>query len=233
LAGNSTIASGLSCSVSWTGEEADNSQTARRPQRRRRSQNRPKLKPVSSNANLRKASANEEPFDHHAKGYGVSQIPFLEIDVSRVRKSPCIPTRVRRSHDLFTINLHLPRLKKQELVGKLSQLTKICKSPRLTVMFSGITICVSPSMPIRPYLLLVLIKSDTYLVFVSTLYSQCYHLPGKQAVAQSKSYSCEKLTMRQAERDALDLITKFIQSSNENQKYAPWELFATSHCLYS
>jgi hypothetical protein len=34
---------------------------------------------------------------------------------------------------------------------KLSQFTKICKSPRLTVMFSGIKSCVSSSMPIRPY----------------------------------------------------------------------------------
>jgi hypothetical protein len=41
--------------------------------------------------------------------------------------------------------------------------------------------------------------------------------------------------MRQAERDVLDLITKFLQSSNENQNYAPWELllFATPCCLYS
>jgi hypothetical protein len=40
--------------------------------------------------------------------------------------------------------------------------------------------------------------------------------------------------MRQAERDVLDLITKFLQSSNENQSYPPWELLlATSHCLYS
>jgi hypothetical protein len=34
---------------------------------------------------------------------------------------------------------------------KLFQFTKIYKSPRLTVMFSGIKICVSSSMPIRPY----------------------------------------------------------------------------------
>jgi hypothetical protein len=54
-------------------------------------------------------------------------------------------------------------------------------------------------------------------------------------MAQSRSYSCDKLTMRQAEPDVFDLITKFLQSSNENQNYAPWELllFATSHCLYS
>jgi septum formation topological specificity factor MinE len=39
-------------------------------------------------------------------------------------------------------------------------------------------------------------------------------------MAQSRSYSCDKLTMRQAERDVLDLITKFLQSSNENQNYA-------------
>jgi hypothetical protein len=35
--------------------------------------------------------------------------------------------------------------------SKLFQITKICKSPRLTVMFSGIKISVSSSMPIRPY----------------------------------------------------------------------------------
>jgi hypothetical protein len=35
--------------------------------------------------------------------------------------------------------------------SELSQFTKICKSPKLTVMFSGIKICVSSSMPIRPY----------------------------------------------------------------------------------
>jgi hypothetical protein len=54
-------------------------------------------------------------------------------------------------------------------------------------------------------------------------------------MAQSRSYSSRKLTMREAERDGLDLITKFLQSSNENQNYAPRELllFTTSHCLYS
>jgi hypothetical protein len=35
-------------------------------------------------------------------------------------------------------------------------------------------------------------------------------------MAQSRSYSCDKLTMRQAEWDVLDLTTKFLQSSNEN-----------------
>jgi hypothetical protein len=34
---------------------------------------------------------------------------------------------------------------------KLFQFTKICKSPRLTVMFSGIKIFVSSPMPIRAY----------------------------------------------------------------------------------
>jgi hypothetical protein len=40
---------------------------------------------------------------------------------------------------------------KCEISSKVLQLTKSCKSPRLTVMFSGIKICVSSSMPIRPY----------------------------------------------------------------------------------
>jgi hypothetical protein len=35
-------------------------------------------------------------------------------------------------------------------------------------------------------------------------------------MAQSRSYSCDKLTMLQAEWDVLDLITKFLQSSNED-----------------
>jgi hypothetical protein len=54
-------------------------------------------------------------------------------------------------------------------------------------------------------------------------------------MAQSISYPCEKMMMRQAEWDISDLITKFFQSSNENQNYAPWELllFTTSHGLYS
>jgi hypothetical protein len=34
---------------------------------------------------------------------------------------------------------------------KLSQFTRICKGPGLRVMFSGIKICVSSSMPIGPY----------------------------------------------------------------------------------
>jgi hypothetical protein len=55
--------------------------------------------------------------------------------------------------------------------GKLFPFAKIYKSPRLTVMFSGIKICVSSSMPIRPYPELLLINSSTCLVFVSTLYS--------------------------------------------------------------
>jgi hypothetical protein len=42
----------------------------------------------------------------------------------------------------------------------------------------------------------------------------------------------DKLTMRQAEWDILDLITKFLQSSDENQDYSPWQLFATFYYLY-
>jgi hypothetical protein len=54
-------------------------------------------------------------------------------------------------------------------------------------------------------------------------------------MAQSRSYLCDKLTMGQSERDVLDLVTKFLQSWNENQNYVPWALllFVTSHCLYS
>jgi hypothetical protein len=40
-------------------------------------------------------------------------------------------------------------------------------------------------------------------------------------MAQSRSYSCDKLAMRQAEWDVLDLITKFLKSSNENQIMLP------------
>jgi hypothetical protein len=39
----------------------------------------------------------------------------------------------------------------EALKCKLFQFTKICKSPRLTVMFCGIKICVSSPMPILPY----------------------------------------------------------------------------------
>jgi hypothetical protein len=45
----------------------------------------------------------------------------------------------------------LNKLPGRWLQNKLFQFTKICKSPRLTVMFSGIKICVLSSMPIRPY----------------------------------------------------------------------------------
>jgi hypothetical protein len=41
------------------------------------------------------------------------------------------------------------------------------------------------------------------------------------------------MMMRQPEWDISDLITKFLQSSDENQNYAPWELFATPCYLYS
>jgi hypothetical protein len=51
----------------------------------------------------------------------------------------------------------------------LFQFTKICKSPRLTVMFSGIKICVSSSVPIRQYPQLALIQSNNYLLFISIL----------------------------------------------------------------
>jgi hypothetical protein len=62
-----------------------------------------------------------------------------------------------------------------------------------------------------------------------------YHSSSRQTMAQSGSYSCGQLAMRRTEWDVFDLITKFLQSSNENQNYAPWELllFTTSHCLYS
>jgi hypothetical protein len=63
------------------------------------------------------------------------------------------------------------RLENSEVLTKLFQFTKICRSPRLTVMFSGIKICVSSSIPIRQCPQLVLIKSNTCLVFVSTLCS--------------------------------------------------------------
>jgi hypothetical protein len=39
--------------------------------------------------------------------------------------------------------------------------------------------------------------------------------------------------MRQAEWDISDLITKFLQSSDEKESYPPWELFVTPCCLYS
>jgi hypothetical protein len=35
-------------------------------------------------------------------------------------------------------------------------------------------------------------------------------------MVQRRSYSCDKLMMCQAEWDISDLITKFLQSSNEN-----------------
>jgi hypothetical protein len=52
-------------------------------------------------------------------------------------------------------------------------------------------------------------------------------------MAQSRSYSCDKLTMRQAEWDVLDLITKLLKFPDENYSYPARELFVTSCCLYS
>jgi hypothetical protein len=54
-----------------------------------------------------------------------------------------------------------------------------------------------------------------------------------QAMAQSRSYSCDKMMMRQAELDISDLITKFLWSSDETESYPPRELFVTPFCLYS
>jgi hypothetical protein len=82
---------------------------------------------------------------------------------------------------------------------KLFQLTKSCKSPRLTIMFSGIKTCVSSSMPIRPHYI-----------------PNIYHSSGKQAIAQSRSYSCDTIMMRQAEWDVSNLISDFLQFSDEN-----------------
>jgi hypothetical protein len=40
-------------------------------------------------------------------------------------------------------------------------------------------------------------------------------------MAQIRSYSCDKMMMRQAEWDISDLITKFLQSSDEKENYPP------------
>jgi hypothetical protein len=50
-------------------------------------------------------------------------------------------------------------------------------------------------------------------------------------MAQTRSYSCDKMMMRQAEWDISDLITKFLPSSDEKESYPPWELFVTPCCL--
>jgi hypothetical protein len=62
--------------------------------------------------------------------------------------------------------------------------------------------------------------SSIYIHIILLIFA-IYHSSSKQAMAQSISYSCDKLTIRQAEWDISDLITKFLQSSNENQNYAP------------
>jgi hypothetical protein len=132
------------------------------------------------------------------------------------------PSRLRLNTSLIPLSIflnfyqNLSTVKIFPLVGKLFQFTKICKGPRLTLMFSGIKIYVSSLMPIRPYPSLALIKSITYLLFISYYISNIYCSSNKQTITQSRSYSCDKLTMRHAEWDVLDLITKFLQSSNEN-----------------
>jgi hypothetical protein len=40
-------------------------------------------------------------------------------------------------------------------------------------------------------------------------------------MAQIRSYSGDKMMMRQAEWDISDLITKFLQSSDEKESYPP------------
>jgi hypothetical protein len=52
-------------------------------------------------------------------------------------------------------------------------------------------------------------------------------------MAQSRSYSCDKMMMHQAELDITDLITKFLQSSYEKEGCPLWELFVTHYYLYS
>jgi hypothetical protein len=52
-------------------------------------------------------------------------------------------------------------------------------------------------------------------------------------MAQSRSYSCDKIMMHRAEWDISDLIPKFLWFSDENDSYPHWELFATPCYLYS
>jgi hypothetical protein len=54
---------------------------------------------------------------------------------------------------------------------KLFQFTKICNAPKLTVIFAAIKIDVSFSMPMPQYPQLLLIRSNTHLLSVSSLYS--------------------------------------------------------------
>jgi hypothetical protein len=60
-------------------------------------------------------------------------------------------------------------------------------------------------------------SNQTFVYYLYPYYiTNIYYSSSRQTMAQSRSYSCDKLTMRQAEWDVLDLITKFLQSSNEN-----------------
>jgi hypothetical protein len=46
-------------------------------------------------------------------------------------------------------------------------------------------------------------------------------------MAQSRSYSCDKMLMRQAEWDIPVLVAEFPPFSDEKQSYPSWELFTT------
>jgi hypothetical protein len=50
----------------------------------------------------------------------------------------------------------------------------------------------------------------------------------KHPVVQRRSYSCDKKSTGEADRDISHLLGMFLQSCEENQNYASWALFAPS-----
>jgi hypothetical protein len=76
--------------------------------------------------------------------------------------------------------------------NKVFHFIKNYKSPKLTNVFPGSTVCVSCPMPIRPYPRRMLMKSNTYPLLSSTSYSYYCLSFSEHPIAPTTSCSCDK-----------------------------------------
>jgi hypothetical protein len=114
------------------------------------------------------------------------------------------------------------------------QFTKICSSPKLTIAFSGAKIYRVFSMIVCPYPQLLSMKSKDNPLFSSSSDPQYWHFIHqftKCLIVPRRSYSRDKMPPHQANPNTSVLMGKLLPSCDENQNYAPWQLFATQSCL--
>jgi hypothetical protein len=95
------------------------------------------------------------PRDHRVCSLRSHECNHFKLNLCMRFQDPKVLSHASMDRIFFRVLLHpsFPKLTLhcRDVQDKLPHFTKIYKGARLTVMFSGIKICVLSSMPIRPY----------------------------------------------------------------------------------